>query len=647
MQQNQSGPPNHVMQVIPKFPCTDVYGKKVSFQAHAMGEFVGGLTEEDRFRGLKTTLHLLYPEFVNEWSIRTMPDGLVVPNKKLSNGWNPWLERMLRAFVNTEYATKQGDNVFRSIVLTGCGGASKTHVAGLFTVTWWLMDMFNSIATLTSTTKDMIGQRIWPVISHYWQNAFDTDTGALLAATGRFGDKLDSQKIIRATKGDDKHAITALAVAHGETQKAIHNLKGRHAPRMLLVVDEANGTPEAIFEIIPNMRKGCKDLTVIIIGNPGSRYDPHGRALTPADGWGSVGEDTYSWLTKGVPEWQLDPGIALRFDGFESPNVKLGKTYFPYMYSYEDKLNALATPGYVGTFNYWVMERGLHPPEGTTRVIFSEQLFGRCLDNVSPLYTFEGATEWLAFLDPAFTSGGDSCWLQFARLGMAGGKMCIQLDDGYELAISPDAAAHDVDYQIARETITACKTRGVKPHCFGLDATAIGRGVGAIIAAEWSSNIIYTQWGGSPSDAPSAQNDGRPGKEVYANKTSELWFRTREALESGQIRGFTTSAMAQACTRLYEMLNKKFKIEPKDDVKMRLRRSPDEFDAICGTVLVAMQNGMDISGKVTETAEREWAKAVTEDPLGLGLTEDSAATTDVGWADESVEMQGTPAWAGE
>lgn len=606
-----------------------------SLQAIAWGNFLTARDGEAKFLALWDAIHYTWPEFTAR--IQERNGRLQIAS---SSGWNPCLDRMLRAFTSTTHCIRRGDTIFRVITLTGAAGFGKTHVAGLYTVAWWLVDPHNSIATLTSTTVGMIRQRIWPVVSHYWGAATNCLDGTLYHPTGLLGDKVDSQLLIRSTKGDDKMAISALAVAHGETAKAIHNLKGRHAPRMLLVVDEANGTPEAIFEVIPNMRKGCRDLTIIIIGNPASRLDPHGRALTPEEGWSSVTEDLEEWRTKGVPEWQLDPGIALRFDGFKSPNVLLGRTIYPHIYSYEDKLNAERTPNYIGSFGYWTQDRGLHPPEGFANTVFTEQLFLRC--DAEGHFTFDsGEVLPLAFLDPAF--GGDACELYFGQLGQVAGRYCLQLTDHLEVPIDPGTAAHDIDYQIARRVQQECIVRGVRPHCFGLDATGIGRGVGAILAAEWSAQVQYMQWGQGATDRPSAQNDGRPSREVYSNYVTEIWYSVREALECEQIKGFDRKCMSQFCSREFRMGAKhdakKLKLETKDDMRARVRYSPDVADACAGIFEVARRNGLVIEGKILTTAAREWdanSKRI-QDVLGLGLDGDEAVVQDSGWAEVAIE----------
>jgi hypothetical protein len=544
--------------------------------------------------------------------------------KVVTNQVNPWMKECIQAFCSTEFAVRRGDTIFRSIVLTGCGGAGKTQAAGLYAIGWWGCSPKNSIAILTSTTKEMIRHRIWPVIQHYRNTLQNTLTGQKL----ELGHMLDSQTTLQATKGDYKHAVFALAVAHGETQKALHNLKGMHAQRILLVVDEANGTPEAIFEAIPNLRKGCQDFTVIIIGNPTTRLDPHGRAAEPEDGWKSVGLNSKSWRTKAVSEWQIEGGVCLRFSGSESPNVKAGKNLYPYLYNVE---NWQAAQNHYGTFGYWSQDVGMWPPDGMSNTVFNEMLVERC--EAVDHFTFLGPTITIAFLDSGF--GGDACVLQFGELGDIGGKMGLQLSESLEIPISPEAEAHDVDYQIARRTIEECRNHGVEPTRFGLDATGIGRGVGAIIAAEWSPSIHYTVWGMAPSERPSAQNDNRPAKEVYTTFVGELWFGAREGMESGQVKGFSRQSIMEFCSREYEMIGKRFKIERKEDMKKRMRYSPDHADADVGCVEVARRNGLEIQGKVGQAQQVENLRSQKRSMEVLGIVEEKPIS-EGGWSSQDI-----------
>lgn len=547
-----------------------------------------------------------------------------------SRNWNPWLVRNLKAFCSDAYAVRYGGTTIRVIPLTGAAAAGKTQATALYSMGWWACDPDNSIAILTSTGKNMIRRRIWPAILGYHGSMADYDTNEKLTT----GYVVDSKTSILHRKGDDQRAIFALAVAEGETQKALNSLKGMHAPRILVVIDEANGTPEAIFHAVTNLRKGCRDLTVIVIGNPVSHLDPHGRACEPIEGWNTVGVESEEWPTKGVPEWQLEPGICLRFDGHKSPNVLAGEDKYPYLYSIAD-YESSKRPGVDSTLGYWAMDRGMWPPDGFSNTIFNDALIARC--NASDQFTFVGRTMKVAGLDPAF--GGDGCILQFGILGwLENGKMALQLTDWMDVPISPEAEAHDVDYQISRRVIEECRSRGVLPECFALDATGIGRGVAAIIANEWSPKIQRTEWNHSATERPSSQNDGRPASEVYADYVTELWYAAREGLEAGQVKGFSAESLFEFCARQYSLRGKKYLMESKTDMKGRIKYSPDHSDACALVIESARRNGLEISVRISESVQRDNAKDIKIAQEALAIDGDKTLA-DGGYADQDIRIE--------
>ena len=84
--------------------------------------------------------------------------------------WNEWLEKQMYTFCDDTYAQKNGKTIFRNVSMVGCASAGKTFSAGIYAFHWWLPDPFNSIVILTSTTKEMIGSRVWPVIQMCYQS---------------------------------------------------------------------------------------------------------------------------------------------------------------------------------------------------------------------------------------------------------------------------------------------------------------------------------------------------------------------------------------------------------------------------------------------------------------------------------------------
>lgn len=514
--------------------------------------------------------------------------------------WNPWMEEQARSFCDDTVAHKHGKVTSRFISWTGCGAAGKTFSAGFFAVLWWMCDPGNSSVTLTSTSKTAIGQRVWPVIQKLVSEAVDPASGEHLD----IGHLVDSMKMLQAKKGDAKHSIYALAVEKGELQRAINALKGRHTKRMMLVIDEANTTPQAVYETIPNMLKGCQDFVCLVIGNAVSRYDNHGRCCTPSEGWSSVGVESTSWKTAGVREWSIEPGVCIHFDGEKSPNVAGKRTRWPYIYSYEDFKRRKQDQA---SIQYWSQDRGFWAPEGTLNTVLSEVMVTKYEGEGS--FTFLSRRWPVAFMDTAF--GGDACTAVFGTLGdIEGGKLGLQINE--RVVIEPTVESPDeIDYQMARRFIEECKRRGMEARFAGMDATGTGRGAYAIAATEWGSDLQRVEFGGAPSDMAASAEDPRPAREVYDRKVTELWYSVREALCARQLKGLYKDAVIQFCTRLYTLWAKKIKLDTKEDCKEKLGRSPDDADAVAGLLEVARRNGLSLASGYARKKADGWRAAQT------------------------------------
>ena len=583
-----------------------------------------------KFEHLKNVIACLWPEMASE------------------EFWNPWLERCLRAFTNEEHKVVRHGVTVRVVVLSGCAAAGKTFAAGLYTVLWWLASPANSLAYFTSTSKDMVRKRIWPIIQKFSKG------GIVNMATqewGEFGGHMvNSKPALQMVKGDDKHAISALAVASGETTSAIAKLSGQHEERILLVIDEGQATPEAIYATIPNLRKGCRDLTIIIIENPVGRLTPSGRAAEPNDGWSSVGAEHTQWGTKGVPEWQLDKGLCVRFDGRDSPNVKRAEEAgvtgeanerseawldpWPFVFTFGDWV-AANHPDRVNTLSYWTQDRGLQAPDGTLNTVMSEQLVERH-DGYGQFEFYSEKTVYAA-LDPAF--GGDRCVLRFAEVGDVleesgvgafGGREGIQLIESIELKIDPSSEL-EIEGQIGAQVKTECQKRGCLVENFGLDATGTGRGVAYAVSTAWGSGYHKTEFGGAPSEII-MDEDGKLPREVFDRRVTELWFMVKDFLVSGMLKGLDAKSVKEFCSREYSMLGKKIRIETKVEMKAKVGYSPDEADAIA--VLVDMVRSR---GVTPRTKKR--AKVEREDLVKRGREDsevESVGAEEGGWGELSV-----------
>jgi hypothetical protein len=514
--------------------------------------------------------------------------------------WNEWLHRQMSAYCEKPKDANDS-HFFRSISLTGCATAGKTFSAGVFAYHWWVVAPEESIVILTSTTKEMISRRVWPIIQQchhsYRQNVsklFGCEEDELPQ-----GNLVDSRKTLEFQRGKSDRSIAAIAVKDGETSKAEANIRGQHAPRMLVIIDEANKTPEAIFGTIPNLRKATRECLVIVIGNPESRLDPHGKCCEPIHGWSSRSPDQTTWDTKGVPEWQIDPGVCLQFRGEDSPNVKGHRTVFPYLYTLED-YHASQKTGIKNTPRFWTMDAGEWLPDGFCNTVFSETMVDSC--RLRHRHTFRSQATPISFLDPGF--GGDACVQKIAHLGdLQDGRQALNVVATYNITLDP-RSQEDYEHQIARQAQQNCAKHQVRPENFGLDATAIGRGVASILYTDWSPKILKLEFGGSPTEHPASQDDRRPAKEVYDRRVTELWFSAREFALAKQLGGLDDNTLIQFCGRIYDFAGKKYRLETKDDAKQRLRRSPDDADAVAGLVAIARERHGVIPGSHNHQANR-------------------------------------------
>lgn len=482
-----------------------------------------------------------------------------------------------------QYAWRDGEQIIRNVAWVGCGASGKTFDSALFALGWYLCDPTNSTVVLTTTEKSAIRMRVWPDLVALNSEAYDPDNQKHV----KLFNVQDQELRMGYKKHDDRHAINAKAVKHGETQKAIEFIKGLHANRMLLIVDEATGTPEAIFHVIHNWAKGCKDLTVLSIANAASHLDPHGRICEPEVGWDNITVEDEWWRTKGVAEFNLPPGICMHFDGFKSPNVIARKERYPFLYAYGDYKKAQQA-GRTDSINFWAFDRGFWVPQGVFNSVMSDLLVEKYGGFDRP--AFYSKANPVAALDPAF--GGNRCILRFGKIGdLSDGRQALVL--GEKLEIEPQASSRDpLDAQIATRTIEECKSRGVDPAYFAVDSTGTGRGVASHLVQQWSSEIHQIEFGGKPSDKVASEDDNRPAHEVYDRRVTELWYSSRSLLMAGQLKGLDRESVIELSSREIEYKNKKLKLDTKEECKDKIGRSPDDADAIALLVELSRRHGV-------------------------------------------------------
>lgn len=485
----------------------------------------------------------------------------------------------------------------------GAAGSAKTHNWIGFAVIWWLCAPEMSSVTLVSTSIKSLRRRGWAQV----QKCFTLPPG------DRIGNFVDSRMLWQAVKGDDKHAIIGKAVEEGSLHKVADDIKGVHTRRQMVIVDEANAVPEAIWEAITNLYSYPREFILVALANPRDRLTKFSRFIEPLNGWTSVDVNTEEWEGKPQKEYGNLPVKVIRFDAEKSPNIVEGKLVSKHLPTRE-KVEAAKARGGGETPSYWTNFRGFPPPEGLNKTVFSESAL--ITNDAFGKHVFTGEKFlMIGFFDPAF-GGGDRPALRFAKMGvLESGKWGIEVGKPIILPINP-TSTNPVHFQLAEQLRRQCEkiewgqvVYSCLPENIGIDATGEGGGLCDIVQRTWSPRIVRVEFGSRASEDSTSLEDIRPACEVYENKSVEMWFRSRDAVNAGQLKGIDAETSVELTNRLFDDSGKRIKLQKKKDYKEMFGKSPDLADTIVGIVEVARLRGFRIAA-VGQTVARlqDWSQ---------------------------------------
>src|SRR6516165_2933273 len=495
--------------------------------------------------------------------------------------WNEWSEQMLSTMIEN-----------REWTICGPSSSWKSTCAAVYSLAFLFADPLRSKVIISSTTLGGLRERIKKEILHFYRASRIGYGGVVQHPTPK----------IQVVKGDDGCGIHGVAVEQGDLNKAIDKIKGRHAPNVLVIIDELTGAQQAIVDVCVNLEAGCKRFQLGGLQNPCSYFDQGGRLAEPKEGWNSITVESELWET-------LRGGRALHLDGTRSPNVLAGDTRYPGLLSQIDIDNSARRDG-ENSPRFWQERRGFWPPEGITKTVLTESMVVKF--KVRDPVTWIGTYTVLAALDPAY-EGGDRKVLGFAKVGEIDDEgvsktvLCFYRTICLKLDITSKEPLH---FQLKRQVTEECLAEGVEPIYFGMDVTGEGGGTADILKREWSTEFLEVSFGGRASDRMVSDINPRKCYEEYFNRVSELWYQVRRCSERGMIRGMPVEMATEFCSRNYEMRGPLIQVEPKTKMKLRMNRSPDYADMGAVMVELAVVRGL-LPSDVVPTKNkfnREWVK---------------------------------------
>lgn len=496
--------------------------------------------------------------------------------------WHHWSERRLRGLCSNNWNTWAAG-----------GGSGKTTDAAMFALEWWLEAPQESAVIVCSTTKDMLRKRIWGQVATL-HNALYNRLGMKANKQNAVGKLIDSETKIRWKAGDDRNCIFGIAVDDGPVDEAVNNLIGVHTTRVFLILDEMQGVRDAIVsdKVLGNIANNPQSY-FLGIGNPESMEDPLGRFSEPVNGWGSVtlGE-TESWEThdgfgKGVGLCQAFYGNKSPAD--ESPEEKKRLHWLINRDWVQAKLRKVN--GNERDPSYLSQAIGIWPGTGLDDTVLNEQTIQTFKCKEKAIWTQRPTL--FAALDPAW-EGRDERILQFGKRGVTemDGTDKWVVEFGEWLRVPVDANSEEpLHYQIYRYTRNECEKRGIPAAELAIDSTGEGGALLSIFKMNWGS-VVGVEFGGRPSEMIVSESDSRPASEVYDRRVSELNISIRAFATTNSLRGLSTIACQQACSRKLVYKGKKYRVETKTEMKKRIGRSPDHLDAVAIGIDLCRQRGV-------------------------------------------------------
>lgn len=479
--------------------------------------------------------------------------------------YNEWMERLQYAFCT-----------YDNVTVSGCGGSSKSTEAGKYALTWWRVNSWRSLVAATSTTLGESRQRIW---------------GRLVELTreSRVGEKAwgklaSSLGILRHVDEKGESELNCMKILPGgkeNVKEGYNRLKGWHAQRALLILDERQEMTKAIIDGALNLKSSTIEYQEISLGNGVSWFDPLGDAMLPLDGVESVTPNTGSWKGK--------YGYVLHLNGLNSPNIgRPKKKIIPFLPTQESIDDARKRWG-EDSILYWQQIIGFPNPGGNKDAIISAQVFAasQCMRQA----VWQGRWSWLFGLDPAY-SGGDNCILYPAKFGVSVfGIWTIEFQAPIKIDRSVSNKTVPIHKQIALQVVDHLRAVGANITDLAMDVTAEGKAVLIELRYAWGTGAepVQVEFGGAASDLPLDEVNKKLAHEEYTSKTGELWYSMRRFIEKDQVRGLTIETIRQFSERRYKLVNSRIQIEPKTVMKQadRLGYSPDEADAATLVVMLA------------------------------------------------------------
>jgi phage terminase large subunit len=435
-----------------------------------------------------------------------------------------------------------------------CHGIGKSFLAGN-TALWFLYTFPYSIVLTTAPTWRQVEKLVWKEIRSSVRKS-KIDLGGELAK-----------------KSPELQIVQDEWVALGLSTNQPERFQGFHAKHLLVIVDEGAGVKEDIYEAIEGVLTSAH-CRLLLLGNPtligGTFYRSHREP-----GWKAfhvAAWDTPNFTVSGITEEDLESGVWQD----KAPKNPDGSFNWPHPY--------LITPEWAaGRLKAW----GKNHPAYQARVAGNFPTQGE--NNVIPLAWIEAA---MARWDDALASGSTILGVDVARFGQD--LSAIAPRKGSKIFPLQIFAGKDTQ-EMAGECIRTLRETGADQ----INVDVIGLGAGVVDALQAAGAPVV-----AVNVAESSIELDDTGNKVFANLRAQLWWALRDALDPKNPEPLALppdeDLLGDLAAPTYKINAKgAIQIEPKEETKKRLGRSPDRGDAVILTLAPRMIEIMDVGEPVT------------------------------------------------
>lgn len=545
-----------------------------------MSDVLIGLTVGKKWRQIEEAYGV---KIVDPWKAMLESAVALVPKENFKV--SPWTEQHFHDFVT-----------YDKLITWGCASSSKSNDTALLLLLDWVVDPYDTVTLLGSTTKEDLKSRSWEAVERYHHAIKGNDKGFVIP--GRISKQ--GQKLVNTDEDDIAGSSGEKAGIQGRAINEGGRLQGAHAKYVRLVVDELAeiSNHEAIKTAIANLRVGTVSFKFIGLANPESWDNPSCQYCEPIDGRDSVNVDTGCWMSKF--------GCFVRHhDGLKSPcvlNPELRKEY-PFLLNSEEYESVLReSGGNTDAPQIWKMIRGFPVPLGTALPtildsrLAEEQHVGEPLE-LPDMYPVLGVA---AGIDPAWSEGGDGAYRSRVIVRNVRGKPILDFSGGLTRLTISATDSRPVTKQLRDQVVALMRQPGYEARLQNTAVDSSGnQGLADDLDIYMGSSCLHVNSSQRASEYPLRVSDSRKAKETVYDRGTESWVVLAEFCRAGMVRGLPKDALDELTRRRYacragttsQMYP--LRMESKDLLKLRIKKSPDEADA-CALAALAVKERLGI-----------------------------------------------------